>query len=76
MVDKDGKPNKEMRASIIRMVQRQHKAYVNSLKAPFISEASINVKFEKVTQRSRIHLTRRLRGKWIYPVIFLEVEFI
>ncbi|KAB2610950.1 hypothetical protein D8674_018982 [Pyrus ussuriensis x Pyrus communis] len=32
VVGKDGKPITEMRASMIRKVQRQHKAHMNSLK--------------------------------------------
>ena len=46
IVGKDGKPVKEMGASMIRRVQRQHKAHMNSLKAPATSETSGNIKFE------------------------------
>ncbi|KAM1196736.1 hypothetical protein ACFX2G_008498 [Malus domestica] len=40
-----------MGASMVRRVQRQHKAYMNSLKTPATSEASKNQKFEKTSSR-------------------------
>ncbi|KAM1651516.1 hypothetical protein ACFXTN_004086 [Malus domestica] len=42
IVGRDGKPVKEMRASMIRRVQRQHKAHMNSLKVLTTSETSKN----------------------------------
>ncbi|KAM2692502.1 hypothetical protein EV2_006781 [Malus domestica] len=49
MVGKNGQPVKQMGASMVRRVQRQHKAYMNSLKTPVTSEASKNQKFEKTS---------------------------
>ncbi|KAM2369052.1 hypothetical protein ACFXTH_046534 [Malus domestica] len=51
VVGKNGQPTKQMGASMIRRVQRQHKAYMNSLKTPATSEASKNQKFEKTSSR-------------------------
>ena len=51
VVRNDGKPVKEMGASMIRRVQRQHKAHMNSLKVPTASETYENVKFESVPHR-------------------------
>ncbi|KAM2658160.1 hypothetical protein EV1_013462 [Malus domestica] len=56
VVGKDGRPIKEIRASMIRRVQRQHKAYMNSLKVPIALETSENVKFEKVPHEGRNQL--------------------
>lgn len=53
VVRNDGAPVKEMGASMIKRVQRQHKAYMNSMKIPTVSEASGNVKFEEATQGGR-----------------------
>ncbi|KAM1434717.1 hypothetical protein ACFX2I_042772 [Malus domestica] len=47
VVGKNGQPTKPMGASMVRRVQRQHKAYMNSLKTPTTSEASKNQKLEK-----------------------------
>ncbi|KAM2728833.1 hypothetical protein EV1_000281 [Malus domestica] len=47
VVGKNGQPTKQMGASMVRRVQRQHKAYMNSLKTPATSEASQNQKLEK-----------------------------
>ncbi|KAB2626102.1 S2-RNase [Pyrus ussuriensis x Pyrus communis] len=47
----DGKPVKEMGASMIRRVQRQHKAHMNSLKVPTTLETSENVKIDKRTNK-------------------------
>ncbi|KAM1097453.1 hypothetical protein ACFX19_015108 [Malus domestica] len=47
VVRKNGQPTKPMGASMVRRVQRQHKAYMNSLKTPTTSEASKNQKLEK-----------------------------
>lgn len=44
---------------MIRKLQRQHKAHINSLKTPTISEAVKNVKFEKVPQEGRDQLQWR-----------------
>ncbi|KAM1957961.1 hypothetical protein ACFX15_003415 [Malus domestica] len=49
VVGNDGQPTKPMGASMVRRVQRQHKAYMNSLKTPTTSEASKNQKLEKTT---------------------------
>ncbi|KAM1329106.1 hypothetical protein ACFX2F_013305 [Malus domestica] len=49
----DGRPIKEMGASMIIRVQRQHKAHMNSLRVPTTSENSENVKFEKIPHRGR-----------------------
>ncbi|KAM1383688.1 hypothetical protein ACFX2F_035996 [Malus domestica] len=49
IVGKDGQPTKLMGASMVRRVQRQHKAYMNSLKTPTTSEASKNQKLERAT---------------------------
>ncbi|KAM2044877.1 hypothetical protein ACFX1T_009142 [Malus domestica] len=49
VVGKNGQPTKPMGASMIRRVQRQHKAYMNSLKTPTTSETSKNQKLERVT---------------------------
>ncbi|KAM1999409.1 hypothetical protein ACFX16_006838 [Malus domestica] len=49
VVGKNGQPVKQMGASMVRRVQRQHKAYMNSLKTPVTSEASKNQKFEKTS---------------------------
>ncbi|KAM1044172.1 hypothetical protein ACFX2A_036146 [Malus domestica] len=51
VVGKNGQPVKKMRASMVRRVQRQHKAYMNSLKTPATYEASKNEKVEKATSR-------------------------
>ncbi|KAB2615325.1 hypothetical protein D8674_021913 [Pyrus ussuriensis x Pyrus communis] len=40
IIGKDKRPVKEMEAFIIRRVQRQHKAHMNSLKVPTTSETS------------------------------------
>ena len=56
IVGTDGRPIKKIGASMIRRVQRQHKAHMNSLKVPAISETSENVKFEKVPHGGRNHL--------------------
>ncbi|KAM1222299.1 hypothetical protein ACFX2J_009850 [Malus domestica] len=47
VVGKNGQPTKPMGASMIRRVQRQHKAYMNSLKTPTTSETSKNQKLER-----------------------------
>ncbi|KAM2127805.1 hypothetical protein ACFX1R_007667 [Malus domestica] len=49
VVGKNGQPVKQMGASMVRRVQRQHKAYMNSLKTPVTSEVSKNQKFEKTS---------------------------
>ncbi|KAM1137717.1 hypothetical protein COP1_035697 [Malus domestica] len=49
VVGKDGQPTKPMGASMVRRVQRQHKAYMNSLMTPTTSEASKNQKPERAT---------------------------
>ncbi|KAM1669278.1 hypothetical protein ACFX2K_043417 [Malus domestica] len=49
VVGKNGQPVKQMGASMVRRVQRQHKAYMNSLKTPTTSEASKNQKVEKTS---------------------------
>ncbi|KAM1687331.1 hypothetical protein ACFX2K_035322 [Malus domestica] len=49
VVGKNGQPVKQMGASMIRRVQRQYKAYMNSLKTPAMSEASKNQKWEKTS---------------------------
>ena len=59
MVGKDGRLVKEMEVSIIKRVQRQHKAHMNSMKIPTILEASGNVKFEEATQGGRRQLQWR-----------------
>ena len=46
VVGKDGTPVKEMGTSMIRRVKRQHKAHMNSLKAPATSETSRNMKLD------------------------------
>ncbi|KAM1444117.1 hypothetical protein ACFX2I_040307 [Malus domestica] len=56
VVRKDGRLVKEIRASMIMRVQRQHKAHMNSLKVPTTSEASENVKFETVPHGGRNQL--------------------
>ncbi|KAM1591657.1 hypothetical protein ACFX1Z_035253 [Malus domestica] len=48
VVGKNGQPTKQIEASMIRRVQRQHKAYVKSLKILATSKASKNQKFEEV----------------------------
>lgn len=53
VVGNDGRPMREMRASMIRRVQRQHKVHMNSLQIPILSEGSKNVKIEKFTQGSK-----------------------
>ncbi|KAM1818033.1 hypothetical protein TB1_002265 [Malus domestica] len=40
VVGKNGQPVKQMGASMVRRVQRQHKAYMNSLKTPATLEKS------------------------------------
>ncbi|KAM2200864.1 hypothetical protein TB1_000789 [Malus domestica] len=49
VVGKNGQLVKQMGASMVRRVQRQHKAYMNSLKTPATSEASKNQKLEKTS---------------------------
>ncbi|KAM2035122.1 hypothetical protein ACFX16_038256 [Malus domestica] len=49
VVGKNGQPTKPMGSSMIRRVQRQHKAYMNYLKTPTTSEASKNQKLERAT---------------------------
>ncbi|KAM2662332.1 hypothetical protein EV1_009037 [Malus domestica] len=49
MVGKNGQPVKQMGAFMVRRVQRQHKAYMNSLKSPATSKASKNQKLEKTS---------------------------
>ncbi|KAM2483045.1 hypothetical protein ACFX1W_040732 [Malus domestica] len=49
VVRKNGQPVKQMGASIVKRVQRQHKAYMNSLKTHATSEASKNQKLEKTS---------------------------
>ncbi|KAM1135446.1 hypothetical protein ACFX2J_044279 [Malus domestica] len=49
VVGKNGQPTKQMGASMVRRVQKQHKAYMNSLKTPATSEASQNKKLEKTS---------------------------
>lgn len=44
---------------MIRRVQRQHKAYMNSLKIPTILQASGNVQFKEVTPGRRKQLQRK-----------------
>ncbi|KAM1278939.1 hypothetical protein ACFX2J_030897 [Malus domestica] len=53
VVRKNGKPVKEMRAYMMIRVRRQLKTRINSLKTTTTSEASENVKFEKVSQEGR-----------------------
>ena len=47
VVGKNGQPTKPMGASMVRRVQRQHKAYINALKTPTTSESSKNHKLKK-----------------------------
>ncbi|KAM1936390.1 hypothetical protein ACFX15_013664 [Malus domestica] len=49
VVGKNGQPVKQMGAFMVRRVRRQHKAYMNSLKTPAMSEASKNQKLEKMS---------------------------
>ncbi|KAM2704644.1 hypothetical protein EV1_033951 [Malus domestica] len=49
IVGKNGQPTKQMGASMVRKVQRQHKAYMNSLKTPATSEPSQDKKLEKTS---------------------------
>ncbi|KAM2861181.1 hypothetical protein COP2_026393 [Malus domestica] len=49
VVGKNGQPTKQMGASMVRRVQRQRKAYMNSLKTPATSETSKNQKIEKTS---------------------------
>ncbi|KAM1029349.1 hypothetical protein ACFX13_042564 [Malus domestica] len=49
VVGNNGQPTKPMGASMIRRVQRQHKAYMNYQKTPATSEASQNKKLEKTS---------------------------
>ncbi|KAM1285244.1 hypothetical protein ACFX2J_027833 [Malus domestica] len=57
VVGKNGQPTKPMGASMIRRVQRQHKAYMNSLKTPTTSETSKTQKLERATSggSSQLH---------------------
>ncbi|KAM1157888.1 hypothetical protein ACFX1X_028754 [Malus domestica] len=59
VVGKDGQPTKPMGASMVRRVQRQHKAYMNSLMTPITSEASKNQKPERATSGSSSQLRWR-----------------
>ncbi|KAM2252277.1 hypothetical protein ACFX1S_006809 [Malus domestica] len=61
IVGKDGQPTKPMGASMVRRVQRQHKAYMNSLKTPTTSETSKNQKPERPTsgRSSQLHWRSR-----------------
>ncbi|KAM1080350.1 hypothetical protein ACFX1Q_015798 [Malus domestica] len=59
VVGKNGQPTKPMGASMIRRVQRQHKAYMNSLKTPTTSEASKNQKLERATSGGNSQLRWR-----------------
>ncbi|KAB2606555.1 S2-RNase [Pyrus ussuriensis x Pyrus communis] len=49
----DGKPVKEIGPSMIRRVQRQHKAHMNSFKVPTTSKTSKNVKSKIVPHEER-----------------------
>ncbi|KAM1739092.1 hypothetical protein ACFX11_014842 [Malus domestica] len=51
---KDGKPVREIGASMIRRVQMKYKAHMNSLKIPTFLEASGNVNFEEATQGGQL----------------------
>ncbi|KAM1493283.1 hypothetical protein PS1_025447 [Malus domestica] len=59
VVGKNGQPTKQMGASMVRRVQRQHKAYMNSLKTPATSEASKNQKLEKTSSGGNSQLCWR-----------------
>ncbi|KAM2985813.1 hypothetical protein FF2_006165 [Malus domestica] len=59
VVGKDGQPTRPMGASMVRRVQRQHKAYMNSLMTPITSEASKNQKPERATSGSSSQLRWR-----------------
>ncbi|KAM2114753.1 hypothetical protein ACFX1Q_023255 [Malus domestica] len=63
IVGKDRRPIREMRASMIRRIQSQHKAYMNSLKISTISEAFENIKLEEFTQGEDKRSSRRSRKK-------------
>ena len=53
IVGNDGRHVKEIGASMIRRVQRQHKAHMDSLRVPITSETSKNVKPEKTPHEGR-----------------------
>ncbi|KAM1800758.1 hypothetical protein ACFX11_032438 [Malus domestica] len=61
VVGKNGQPTKPMGASMVRRVQRQHKAYMNSLKTPTTSEASKNQKLEKTSSEGSSQLRWRIK---------------
>lgn len=63
IVGKDGRPIKEMKAFMIRRVQRQHRAHMNSMKIPTILEAYGNVKFEEATLGGRKQLQWRTKKR-------------
>ncbi|KAM1037578.1 hypothetical protein ACFX2C_032382 [Malus domestica] len=63
VVGKDGRLVKEMGASMIMRVQRQHKAHMKSLKVPATSKAFENVKFEKMPHRGRNQLQWRVKRR-------------
>ncbi|KAM1400648.1 hypothetical protein ACFX2F_027900 [Malus domestica] len=63
VVGKNGQLTKPMGASMVRRVQRQHKAYMNALKTPTTSESSKNHKLEKTTSRGSSQLRWRSKKK-------------
>ncbi|KAM0998256.1 hypothetical protein ACFX2C_008048 [Malus domestica] len=72
VVGKNGQPVKQMGASMVRRVQRQHKAYMNSLKTPAASEASKNQKLEKTSSRGSSQL--RWRSKKAVERANIKIE--
>ncbi|KAM1664100.1 hypothetical protein ACFXTN_039673 [Malus domestica] len=63
VVGKNGQPVKQMGASMVRRVQRQHKAYMNSLKTPATSKASKNQKVEKTSSGGSSQLRWRSKNE-------------
>ncbi|KAM1923460.1 hypothetical protein ACFX15_021372 [Malus domestica] len=63
VVGKNGQPVKQMGTSMVRKVQRQHKAYMNSLKTLATSEASKNQKLEKTSSGGSSQLCWRSKKK-------------